>query len=140
MKALYPSKSVKYRDIKINKILNWKPQIHDILIKLNRANALLLAIRNFNRHILRTIYFAIFDNYISYANLIWNQNLNAMSRFVILQKKDLRIVKFQFKGSHSNLLFKTNYIPNVKEKMLIGNMIFINKSFKNLRTPILSNL
>ena len=48
----------------------------EIPIKLNRANALLYTIRNFvNRHILKTIYFAIFDTYINYAKLIWSQIL-----------------------------------------------------------------
>ena len=69
--------------------------IHDIAIKLNRANALLYSVRNFfNRHILRSIYFAIFDTHINYANVIWDQNLNAMSRSNILQKKALRIMNF----------------------------------------------
>ena len=39
-KRLYPSKSVKYLDVKINENLNWKQHIHDIAIKPNRANAL----------------------------------------------------------------------------------------------------
>ena len=40
-KSLYPFKSVKYFGIKIGESLNWKQHIHDISIKLNRANALL---------------------------------------------------------------------------------------------------
>ena len=63
-KRLCPSKLVKYLSIKIVENLNWKQHIRDIVIKLNRANALLYAIRYFvNRHILRTIYFALFDIY-----------------------------------------------------------------------------
>ena len=55
-KRLNPSKSVKYLDIKIDENLNWKQHIHDITIKLNRANAILFTIRNYvNKHILRTI-------------------------------------------------------------------------------------
>ena len=74
-KRLYPSKSVKYLDIKIDENLNWKQHIHDITIKLNRANALLFIIRNYvNKHILRTIYFAIFGSHINYVNLIQGQN------------------------------------------------------------------
>ena len=70
-KRLYPSKQVKYLGIKINENLNWKQHIHDIAMKLIRANALLYTIRNFvNSHILRTIYFAIFDTHLNYANLI----------------------------------------------------------------------
>ena len=70
-KRLYPSKSVKYLGIKIDENLNWKQHIHDIAIKLNRANALLSIIRNYvNKLTLRTIYFVIFDSHINYANLV----------------------------------------------------------------------
>ena len=66
--------SIKYLGIKINENFNWKQNIHDIVIKLNRANALLSIIRNYvNKHSLRTIYFAIFDSHINYVNLIWDQ-------------------------------------------------------------------
>ena len=40
-KSLYPSKSVNYRGIKIDEILNWKQNIHNIVIKPNRANTLI---------------------------------------------------------------------------------------------------
>ena len=99
-KRLYPSKSIKYLGIKIDESLNWKQHIHDIAIKLNRVNALLYTIRNFvNTHILRTIYFAIFDAHLNYGNLIWGQNLNAVSR-IVLQKKALRIMNFHSRDSH----------------------------------------
>ena len=129
---LYPSKSVKYLDIKIDANLTWKQHIYDIAMKLNRANALLYTIRKFfNRHILRTIYFAIFDAHINYGNLIWGQNLDAVSRIVILQKKTLRIMNFQSRDSHSSPLFKSNHILKLEDKILIENIFFINKSFKN---------
>ena len=71
-KRLYLSRSVKYLGIKIDENLNWKQNIHDITIKLNRGNAVLSVIRNYvNKLTLRTIYFAIFDSQINYANLIW---------------------------------------------------------------------
>ena len=71
MKRLYPSKSVKYLGLKIDENLNWKDQTHDNAAKLNQANALLYKITScvsFNT--LKTIYFAIFDSHINYANLI----------------------------------------------------------------------
>ena len=84
-KRLYPSKSVKYLDIKIDENLNWKQHVNNNAIKLKRASALLYTIRNFvNRHILRIIYFAIFDTHLNYANLIWGQNINTVGRIVIL--------------------------------------------------------
>ena len=136
-KRLYPSKSVKYLAIKIDENLNWKQHIHDIAIKLNRANSLLYTIRNYiNKHILRTIYFSIFDSHINYANLIWGQNLHAVSRIIILQKKVLRIMNFQSRDSHSRLPFKSNHILKLEDKILIENILFINKSFNNLLPPI----
>ena len=87
-KRLYPSQSVTNLGIKIDQDLNWKDHINDIAVKLNRANALLFKIRNFvNITILKTIYFAIFDSHINYANLVWAQNSNAMSRILTLQKR-----------------------------------------------------
>ena len=107
---------------------------------MNRANALLYTIINFvNRHILRTIYFVIFDTHLNYANLIWGQNLNAVSRIVILQKKALRIMNFQSRDSHSSPLFKSNHILKLEDKILIENILFINKSLNNLLPPIFKN-
>ena len=75
-KRFSSSKSVKYLGIKTNENFNWKQHIHDIAIKLNRANALFSIIRIYvNKHILRTIYFAISDSHINYVNLIWAKNL-----------------------------------------------------------------
>ena len=69
---LYPSKSVKYLGIKTDENLNWKQHIHDIAIKLNRANSLLYTIRNYvNKHILRTIYFSIFDSHIKIMPILY---------------------------------------------------------------------
>ena len=139
-KRVYPSKSVKYLDIKIYENLNWKQHIHDIAIKLNRANALLYTIRNFvNRHILRTIYFVIFETHLNYANLIWDQNLNTESRIVIRQWKALRIINLESRGSHSGPLFKSNHILKREDKILIENILFINRSLNNLFLPIFKN-
>ena len=64
--------------------------MNDLSIKLNRANALLLKIRKcVSLKILRFIYFAIFDSYLSYNRLAWAQNNSTVQRIVILQKKKL---------------------------------------------------
>ena len=123
LKRLYPSKSVKYLGInKIDENLNWKQHIHDIAIKLNRANALLFTIRNsVNTHFLRTIYFAIFDSHINYVNIIWGQNLHAVNSQV---------------RKYSSPLFKSNHILKLEDKILIENILFISKLFNNLLPPI----
>ena len=64
--------------------------------------------------------------YLNYAKLIWVQNLNAVSRIVILQTKAL-IMKFQSRDSHSSLIFKSNHILKLENQILIENILFINK-------------
>ena len=87
-KRLYPTDSVKYLGVGIDKNLNWKHHVSDIAIKLNRANALLFKIRNFvNVKTLKAIYYVIFDSHINYANVIWAQNSNAVNRVSILKKR-----------------------------------------------------
>ena len=71
--------------------------------------------------------FAIFDSHIYYTNLIWDQNLNAMSRIVILKKKAFRIMNFRAGDSHSSSLFKSNHILKLEDKILTSiNMLPIN--------------
>ena len=45
-KRLYPSNSVKYLGVRIDKFLHWHDQVNEIAVKLNRVNALFLRIRN----------------------------------------------------------------------------------------------
>ena len=74
-KRLYSTKSGKYLGIKIDSNLNWKQYIQDIAVKLSSANVLSPTIRsNVNRQIV-------------YANLIWGQSLNSVSRIVFQQKE-----------------------------------------------------
>ena len=46
-KILCPTNSVKYLGVKIDENLNWKQQISDITIKLNRENTILYKLRHF---------------------------------------------------------------------------------------------
>ena len=67
-KRLYPSNSVKYLWVRIDKFLHWHDQMNNIAVKLNRANVLLLNIRNYvNMKTLRNIYSAIFDSHLTYS-------------------------------------------------------------------------
>ena len=77
--------------------------------------------------------------YLNYAKLTWAQNLNAVSRIVILQTKAL-IMKFQSRDSHSSLIFKSNHILKLEDQILIENILFINKSFNNFLPPIFKSL
>ena len=140
IKRLYPSQSVEYLGIKIDQNLNWKDHINDIAVKLNRANALLFKIRNFvNITILKTIYFAIFDSHINYANLVWAQNSNAMSRILALQKRAMRIINFKSRNCHSIPLFLKLKILKFNDKVLLENVFLISKFINSLLPPVFKN-
>ena len=106
-KRLYPTESVEYLGVKIDTKHSWQHQVNDLSIKLNRANALLLKMREYvSRKILRSIYFAIFDSYLSYCCVVWAQNQRTIQGIVILQKKAVRVNNFQPRSSYTSPLFK----------------------------------
>ena len=81
-KRLYPFESVEYIGVEIDTNLSWQYHVNDLSIKLNRANALLFKMRKyFSLKILRSIYFAIFDSYLSYCCLVWLQHYSTNYNF-----------------------------------------------------------
>ena len=88
--------------------------------------------------ILRSIYFAIFDSYLSYCCLVWAQNCSTIQRIVILQKKVVRIINFQPRNFHTSPLIKQSSILKFQHKICLENILFVSKSLNNL-SPSVSN-
>ena len=110
-KWLYPTESVKHLVLKIDANLNWEHHVNVRSFKLNRANTLLFKMRKYvSRKILRLIYFAICDSYLSYCCLVWAQNCSTIQRIVILQKKAVTIINFQPQNPHTSPPFKKSSI------------------------------
>ena len=86
--------------------------------------------------ILRFIYFAIFDSYLSYCCLVWAQNCSTIQRIIILQKKAIRIINFQPRNFHTSPLFKQNSILKFQDKICLENILFISKSLNNLSPSV----
>ena len=136
-KRLYPSNSVKYLGVRIDKFLHWHDQVNNIAVKLNRANALLLKIRNYvNMKTLRNIYYTIFDSHLTYSCIVWAQNNNAVNRLIILQKKAIHIMNFKDQLFHSSPLFSENNILKFTDKITLENILFVNKSINRQVPPI----
>ena len=49
-KGVYPTNSVKHLGVNIDKNLNWKQQICDTAVKLNKANGILSKLRHLSTH------------------------------------------------------------------------------------------
>ena len=138
-KGLYPTESVKYLGVKIDTTLSWQYHVNDLSIKLNGANALLFKMRKYvSLKILKSIYFAIFDSYLSYCCLVWAQNRSTIQRTLILQKKAVRIINFQPRNSHTRPLFKQNFILKFQDKICLENVLFVSNSTHNLTPSVFS--
>ena len=132
-KGQYPTDRVKYLDAKIDNNLSWQYYVNDLSIKLNRTNAVLFKMRKYiTLKILRSIYFAIFDSYLSHFCFVWAQKCSTIQRITILQKKAIRIINFQPINFHTSPLFKENSILKFEDKSFLEIILFINKSLNNL--------
>ena len=85
-KRLCSTNSLKYLRVNIDEHLTWKPYIHRISAKLNKAYAILSKIRHFvDQKTLKAIYHAIFEPHLYSSSLVWPQNFNSTKRLFILQ-------------------------------------------------------
>ena len=83
-KRLYPTENIEYFGVQIDPNLSSQYHVKDLSIKLNRTNALLFKMRKYLRlKILRSIYFAIFNSYLSYCCLVWAQNCSTIQQIII---------------------------------------------------------
>ena len=86
--------------------------------------------------ILRSIYFAIFDSYLSYSCLVWAQNCSTIQRIIILQKKAIRVINIQPRNFHTTPLFKQNSILKFQDNVCSENIWFVNESLNNLSPSV----
>ena len=108
--------SVKYLGINIDE--NWKQQISDTAIQLNKVNGILSKLRHFiDRKTLKSIYHAIFEPHLYYSSLVWAQNSNSIKRLFVLQKKFLRIIYLLNYNAHTSPLFRDFNILKLPDKI-----------------------
>ena len=73
-----PSNQVKYLGVILQEDLHWNKYLSNLGKKLSRSIGLLSKIRHYvPKHLLRAIYFSIFNSHLIYACEIWGQNQNS---------------------------------------------------------------
>ena len=128
---------VKCLGVKIDTNLSWQYHVNDLSVKLNRANALLFKMRKYvSCKILRSIYFAIFDSYLSYCCLVWAQNFSTIQWIVILQKRLLELLIFN-QGIFIPVTCQTKLHLKISRQNL-PRKYFVSKSLNNL-SPLVFN-
>ena len=132
---ILPTSSTKYLGLILDENLMFKTQLDILRKKLSRANGLLAKIRHYTSPALcRTIYYAIFNSHIVYANQVWGQSNqeipNTISR---LQNKAMRIINFKHSADQCNPLYSKLKILKFKDQITYYNCLFVHDFFvKNL--------
>ena len=86
---------MKYLGVFLNDSLSWDTHLNTLILKLNRGIGLLAKIRHTPKHLLKTIYYSVFNSHLIYASQIWGQSKSDHFRKLVkLQEKALRIINF----------------------------------------------
>ena len=82
--------------------------------------------------ILKSIYFTIFDSYLSYCCLVWAQNCSTIQRILILQKKrQLELLTME-------LTYQSPIQTKFQDKICLENVLFVSKSLNNFTLSVFS--
>ena len=96
----------KYLGLIRDKHLTFKYYLHNLKLKLNRANCLQSKTRYYV-HLLRTIYYALFDSYLKYSCQILDQRQNEYTESIEkTQNKAIRILNFKGTREGAENLYK----------------------------------
>ena len=100
-----PTNQVTYLGLLQHEDLHWNKYLSSLGKKLSGSVDLLSKIRHYEpKHLLRTIYFSIFNSRLIYACEIWGQNQNSQhfKKGLKLQEKALHIIDFQSPTATTN--------------------------------------
>ena len=91
-KRLFPTSSVKYLGVLLDKHLTWSPQMSHVQMKLNWAIRILSKLRyQANIHVLKTVYDSLFGTHLLYPSQLWGKNKKeTQNKFRTLQNKALK--------------------------------------------------
>lgn len=107
-KKIFESPKVKYLGIILDSKLCWKTHINELSKKLGRTVGMLYKIRHqSSKHVLRSLYFSLFESHLSYALPVWGSATKVLlQNLIILQKKAIRAISFSEYHAHTSPIFK----------------------------------
>ena len=83
-------------------------------------------------HLLRTIYYSIFNSHLIYACEIWPQNQNNLrfTKLTKLQNKALKVINFQSSDSPTGPLYQENKVLKIADFIKYKNALFVRNTLK----------
>ena len=135
------SKTVKYLGVILNENLLWQDHLNTLIPKLSRAVGLLSKIRYHTpKHLLRTIYFSIFNSHMIYTCQVWGQKENQIKKISELQDKALRIINFKPINHPVLELYKNNKILKLQDYIKLLNCMFVKDVLAGNHIPVFENV
>ena len=130
-----PSSEVKYVGLTFDEHMNFKSHIMSLNAKLKRANNLLAISRHHvPKTLLLQIYYGQFFSHLTYGCQVWGQQLSEISPTFILQKKALRLIKFEHYQAHTNPIFKELKLLKLMDVIRMKNLLLVHNTL-NLNIP-----
>ena len=124
----------------VDKNLNWKTHINEILTKLIKVNVMLAELRHFvKKDIFLSVCYAIFHSHLAYLCLVWGPAKYSFNRTVLLQKTDIRILHSAAYIDHTRPLFRRYKVLKFIDPVSLENCIFVNKCLKDDAFSLFSN-
>ena len=111
----------------MNGHLDWDLCFSQLKKKLNRGIGLLAKIRNFTpKHLLKTLYFSLFNSNLIYGCQIWGQDQNEeFKKIEKLQEKAIRIISFlPLNATVEKQMYEMN-ILKLKDFIMLQNILFV---------------
>ena len=83
-------------------------------------------------HLLRTIYYSIFNSHLIYASEVWGQNQNNLrfTKLTKLQNKALKVIHFRSSDSPTGSLYQENKVLKIAVFINYKNAIFVRNTLK----------
>jgi hypothetical protein len=113
----FTEKSTKFLGLHIDETLSWRPHLSEINKKISYAIFVIKQVKHIlPMDCLKTLYFAIVHPHLTYGILAWgNASSSVLHRTTILQKRAIRTIHRSNYNSHTEPLFKSSGILNVKD-------------------------
>ena len=140
---IQPSSQIKYLGVILQDFLHWTIHLVNLNKKLSHSIGLLSKIRYYvPEHLLRTIYYLLFNSHFIYACKIWGQNQTnkLFKKLLLLQEKALKLIKIQPQTSFSNNLFKESKILRISDFINYKYSLFVRNSLRKGNLQIFKNI
>lgn len=130
----HTEKSIKFLGIQIDETLSWNYHIKYISKKISQGLYILNRVKNFlPKYVLRNLYYTLIDSHLVYGIQAWGDS-PAVEKLFKLQKRAIRIINRAEYRSHTDPLFKQNYILKLKDIHQLHTSLFM-YDFNNNNLP-----